>query len=69
MGECSPSDVPLQNNPGHGLDCQGLGKCEVGGYMEIPERGKRLSITMVIPDVVHPTSLYCMHMLRMLTEI
>ena len=41
VAECSLSDVPLQNDPGCGLDCQGLGKCEVGGYLETPEGVKR----------------------------
>ena len=69
VAECSPSDVPLQNDPGRGLDCQGLGKCEVGGYLETPERGKRLSITMVIHNVVHPTSPNCMRIQRCLKKI
>ena len=45
VAECNPSDVPIQNDPGRGLDCQGLGRCEGEGYLEIPEGGKVLSIS------------------------
>ena len=37
VAECSLSDAPPQCDPGHGLDCQGLGKCEGGGHLGIPE--------------------------------
>ena len=39
VAECSPFDAPPQCDPGHGLDCQGLGRCGEGGYLEIPEGG------------------------------
>ena len=38
--ECSLPDVPIQSDPGHCLDCQGLGRCEGEGYLEIPEGSK-----------------------------
>ena len=44
VAECSLSVVVIQNDPGHCLDCQGLGRCEGEGYLEIPERSKVLSI-------------------------
>ena len=40
VAECSLPDVPIQNDPGCCLDCQGLGRCEGEGYLEIPEGSK-----------------------------
>ena len=40
VAECSPSDAPPQCDPGHGLDCQGLGRCEGEGHLGIPEGDK-----------------------------
>ena len=41
---CSPSDGLIQSDPGHCLDCQGLGRCEGEGHPGIPERSKVLRI-------------------------
>ena len=37
---CSLFDVPPQSDHRGVLDCQGLGRCEGGGHLEIPDGGK-----------------------------
>ena len=45
VAECSPSDGLIQSDPGHCLDCQGLGRCVGEGYLGIPEGNKVLRIS------------------------
>ena len=44
---CSLPDAPPQSDHRGVLDCQGLGRCEGGAYLGIPEEGKGFPVSNI----------------------